>query len=55
MAQQNDPKLLRLKVEIEMGLRQDFGVHLDGTLRFQDGLCVLEDPDLEEENFGRST
>ena len=48
MAQPKDSKLLQLKAETEMGLRQNFKVHSDGTLRFQGRLCISEDLDLRK-------
>ena len=38
--QKEDPKLQKIREEVEAGLRQDIVINADGSLRFASRLCV---------------
>ena len=49
MNQESDRKLRRIKQNLEKGKDPGFVVHEDGTLRFQNRLCVLQNEELRKQ------
>ena len=47
--QKEDPKLIGHKESVESGKKSDFSVFIDGVIRFQSRLCVLDDRSINEE------
>jgi len=48
VSQQSDPKLQRIRQSLEKGKSLGFVVHEDGTLRFQNCLCVARNEELRK-------
>ena len=46
--QESDPELQRIKQNLEKGKSLGFVVHEDGTLRFQNRLCVPKNEELRK-------
>ena len=49
MNQESDPELQRIKQNLEKGKSPKFVVHEDGTLRFQNRLCVPKNEELRKQ------
>ena len=49
MNQESDPELQRIKQNLEKGKSPGFVVHEDGTLRFQNRLCVPKNGELRKQ------
>ena len=45
----NDPALQKIQANLEMDATSSFRIHEDGSLRFNDRLCVLDNPELKKE------
>jgi len=49
VSQESDPELQRIKQNIEKEKSPGFIIHEDGTLRFQNHLCVPRDEELRKQ------
>ena len=49
IAQSNDPQLQKIRNLINLGSQSEFCIHVDGSLRFGNLLCVPNDPNLKAE------
>jgi hypothetical protein len=54
VSQGGDPQLQKMKLMVESSTQSEFCIHEDGSLRFGNGLCVPNDPDLKEEILSKA-
>lgn len=47
--QRNNPQLIKIVEEVRSGTRTDFSLHEDGSLRFDNCLCISNDPNIKKE------
>ena len=49
VAQNDDPQLIKIKNSVEAGVQSEFKIHDDGSLRFENKICIPNDSVLKQE------
>ena len=49
VAQNDDPQLMKIKNSVEAGVQSEFKIHDDGSLRFENRICIPNDSVLKHE------
>ena len=51
VVQNDDPQLMKIKNSVEAGVQSEFKIHDNGSLRFENRICIPNDSVLKHEIF----